>query len=195
MEQDAWQVFGYCLRLSWAPGLHDTDGLGIVLSVLYAAATVLVAAVAIRGAFPGPDGPRQRWLWGLSAGALLLLTVNKQMDLQSLITDTGRCMARLQGWYDERRTIQREAVIALIALGAVVLVALPLVFRRALRGSLLLVAGLVALTVFVMIRAISFHDADHWLGTELASVKLHRLIEMLAIGLVLAAAIRRLRRG
>lgn len=191
---DAWQVYSDCARLAWAPGLGDSDGLGVILTALYAAATVLVAAVALRGPLVSAEPRRERWLWGLAAGALLLLAVNKQLDLQSFVTGTARCLAREQGWYDLRRSYQREAVLILIGIAAAGSVASLLLFRRTLGGSRLLLIGLAGLVTFVLIRAVSFHHMDQFLGRRLLSIRLHRLIETGSLVVVILAALRRLGR-
>jgi hypothetical protein len=54
----------------------------------------------------------------------------------------------------------------------------------------LLGTGLAFLLTFVVVRAISFHHVDQFLGWQLAGVTMNRLLELTGIALVLAAALR-----
>jgi hypothetical protein len=62
--------------------------------------------------------------WWLAAGVLMLtLGLNKELDLQTLIGEWGKQMALDQGWYPERRSVQRLFVLLfgtalLVGLGA-----------------------------------------------------------------------------
>lgn len=187
---DRWAILTTCAARRWAPGLGDPDALGLVFSLAYLTAGLLAARVAFGRR---PAQRRERWLWGLAAALLLVLAVNKQLDLQVFVTATLRCVARAEGWYGARRGLQAEATLALIVLAAVALPALAFVFRKVLRRNLLLLTGTVLLVVFVLIRAISFHHLDQFLHTDVLSVRLHRLIEGAALGLILLAGLMRLR--
>jgi len=47
--------------------------------------------------------------------AFLALGINKQLDLQTALTEAGRVLARYQGWYEQRQFVQL-VVIALFAM-------------------------------------------------------------------------------
>ena len=187
-----WKIFADCASFAWSPGVGDPDLLGVVLTLLYATATFLVAVVAFRGKAVGPEAKRERWLWGIAAAVLLVLTLNKQLDLQNFITATGRCMSREQGWYGLRRAYQREVVMALLLFGAAVTATSVLVFRRILGRNGMLVLGMAGLMVFVLIRAVSFNHMELLLGDRLAAARSYRLIETVALLLVVAAGTTRL---
>jgi len=53
--------------------------------------------------------------WALLALLMAFLAINKELDLQSAFTVAGRCLAKAQGWYEERRDFQRHFIFALIA--------------------------------------------------------------------------------
>src|SRR3954454_1780330 len=67
-------------------------------------------------------GRARRWhapvFWFALCGVLVALGFNKQLDLQSDLTEIGRNMARSEGWYEQRRTFQKIFVV-LFGLAAV----------------------------------------------------------------------------
>jgi hypothetical protein len=175
----------------WHPGIGDPNVTGWVTVLAYGAAMVLGALCAARE----PAGDPRRRVWAAVAMSMALLGVNKQLDLQSWFTEVGRDMAHAQGWYASRQTAQVLFIATLASVGLIGLWWLG----RALRGlgsELRWVgAGLVLLTVFVVIRATSFHHVDRWLHLELAgSVRLNAVLELGGIGIIAGAAAARLRR-
>lgn len=187
-----WEIFVGCARLVWSPGFGDTDQLGIFLTLLYATAAVLVAVVAFRGRVAGSEARLERRLWGIAAATLLVLALNKQLDLQNFITATGRCMSHEQGWYSLRRTYQREMVMGLLLFGVIATAVSVLAFRRILGRNWMLILGMSGLLAFVLIRAISFNHMDSLLGRQLAAARSYRLIETVALLVIIAASLVRL---
>src|SRR5213595_770462 len=55
-------------------------------------------------------GRARRWnapiFWFTLCGLLVALGFNKQLDLQSDLTEVGRSMAKSEGWYENRRVFQ-----------------------------------------------------------------------------------------
>ena len=98
--------------------------------------------------------------WLMLSMVLALLALNKQLDLQTLVTAAARDTAKEQGWYASRRPVQVGAV-----LGGLLLVALggALAFN-ALRGSLRrmwpALAGLALIGVYIAVRMTSLHELD-----------------------------------
>jgi len=120
--------------------------------------------------------------WWLGIGALMiLLGLNKQLDLQTLLTEIGKDIALVHGWYAQRKQMKLAFVLLVgLAFGALALAALYWlrhVWRR-LVPSLL---GLLFVLGFVELRVAVFHTlsvapdsgllADPWF-LELAGVGL-----------------------
>ncbi|HEY8942673.1 MAG TPA: hypothetical protein VIM73_00370, partial [Polyangiaceae bacterium] len=87
---------------NWSPGIGDPTVTGWVTVVAYLATAVSCTLLALR--IPRVAGPlnRERLLWGLLAAAFFALGLNKQLDLQSAVTEIGRIVAAKQGWYEQR---------------------------------------------------------------------------------------------
>jgi len=119
-----------------------------------------------------------RKFWSVLALSLFLLGVNKQLDLQSLFTQTGRDFALASGWYEHRQTVQKIfiALIGLFAIGASGWLIYR--FKNACHTIKIAVAGFTLLFAFVVMRAASFHNVDYLLRYQLAGVQFNWLMEI-----------------
>ena len=125
--------------------------------------------------------------WGTLTALLVFLGFNKQLDLQTLLTLTGRRIAIAQGWYENRRVAQ-VFFVGCVAVGGFLSVA---IMRRVVRKHSdlrLPLLGLVVLLVFVVIRAASFHHVDQLINFRLGGVRMNWVLELGAISLVAVGA-------
>ena len=169
----------HCVTERWAPGIGDPGVMGWATVAAYAVAAVL----ALRRASGPVAGPAERRFWAVAMAGLAFLAVNKQLDLQSLLTAAGRCTAQLQGWYDMRRTVQLDFIVTLAAaalLGGLVTLWL---MRGTLARTWLAILGLVWIIGFVLVRAVGFHHVDEMIGLRVAGMRLNWVFELGGIGL------------
>jgi hypothetical protein len=163
---------------------HDTGTAAWVIVAAYVVALLL----AVRAARGGGTA-RERKFWWIAALVLLALGFNKQLDLQTDLTAIGRGMARQEGWYGDRRMVQ----LLMMAIGGCIARAVGawlLRLTKCAHASVRLgLAGLLALGVFVTLRAASFHHVDVALGTRVGGTKLHILLELGGIVVVAAGAL------
>lgn len=165
----------------WSPGIGDPSLLGWLTVVGYFMASFLCIRAA-RG------DARSANLWRALALALAVLGINKQLDLQSLLTAVGRELARTGGWYDQRRQIQRIFVLALGIL-AIVLAAVAPVLLKGRSGQIRAAfAGFVLLVAFVGIRAASFHHVDRFLKATVLGARFNWILELGGIAVIAFAA-------
>lgn len=180
-----------CAFVQWSPGLGDNNLMGWVTVAVYLLAAIASGMVVWRLAGADPLARRERRFWIITAAIMLLLAINKQLDLQSLLTMLARCHAQLTGWYDSRRAVQEAFIFLVAASGAIALGLLALLLRGILGrvwGALL---GLGFVCIFVVIRAASFHHVDALLGGTAAGIKLNWLLELPGPTLVTLVALRR----
>jgi hypothetical protein len=172
----------------WHPGIGDPTAIGWITVGTYIVATVLCATCAWR---ESGDQRRCRFWWALAA-VMLLLGVNKQLDLQTWFTEVARDMAREDGWYDIRHQVQIAFIAVLAVLGLLSQVWLYRSLRDFGSEARLAAVGLAFLAVFVVTRAASFHHVDFLLGMELGGwLKVNALLELGGIGCIAWAAWRR----
>lgn len=201
----------------WRPGIGDPTPIGWITTLAYLVTAYLcLRAFRLEKAGPErsvlatvpaafrvlwkhwPDPPpraRRAVLWILLSFAFVLLGVNKQLDLQTLVTDLGRATAFAMGWYDQRRGVQL-AFVALVLLVGLVAVGLFFVIARGqLRDMRLPLGGLAFVVTFVIVRAASFHDVEELVWSDVCGLRMEWALELGGIALVALGAIRRVRRG
>lgn len=167
----------------WHPGIGDPTATGWITVAAYALACLLCWCCT-RRTVPAPE--RLFW-WGMAA-VMCALGVNKQLDLQSWLTQVGRDMALASGWYANRQQVQ---VIFIAWLGVVTLVVLRWLGSRLgnlHRCTRVAGMGLLVLGAFVLMRAASFHHVDALLHLNFSNVRLNAWFELGGIGVIICAA-------
>jgi hypothetical protein len=166
----------------WHPGIGDPTVFGWITVLFYAIAMCMSARLAFLQKKSG--GRYQFWLF--LALFLLLLGINKQLDLQTWFTQTLREAAHLQGWYDYRRPLQ-VLFIATLGFG---MLAILLRVRRFLADAWRLYKvtwlGIALLCSFILIRAASFHHMDVFIHHRMLGLKFNVLLEIGAILVIMA---------
>lgn len=117
---------------------------------------------------------------------LIFLGLNKQLDLQSSLTEWLRALAKAHGWYEQRRLYQLLFISAMGLAIPVLLVALRLFLYHSWQRYKLTWLGIVLLLIFVMVRAASFHHVDLVFYQSIGSLRYYQALEMLAISLIIA---------
>jgi len=151
----------------------------------------LWAAVACRRAHGLPGSDALVWA-GLSAVFFLLslMTTARGVHLPRRFGDILRDIVKQLGWYEDRRTFQITASIA-VAITVMVLViwGLPLAWHHFRRYRLAI--GFASLTVgFGIVRFISLHEVDAWSANTTWA---RTVIDLVAAAGVSAAALARIR--
>jgi len=176
----------------WSSGIGDPNFVGWLTVVAYFAAAF--GAFRLRGRFsPHADllRRRERRFWAVLAAILLFLCINKQLDLQTAMTELFRICARREGWYAQRR-LPQLAFIAGLAIALPVDAAVVFRVTRGMAAATKLArVGLAVIGGFVLIRAASFHHVDRLLGATLLHFKLNWIFELGGIAIVLVGVGRR----
>lgn len=176
----------------WQLGIGDPSPLGWFTAFAYAATALMCLIRFLRNRSQrdceGIASASERRFWfGLFVG-LLLLGINKQLDLQTALTQVGRDLALQQGWYDQRRAVQFWFVVVIGLSGVISLGVLVGMLRGAVRRHFLAVIGLVFLFCFVVVRAASFHHIDEYLHLQTLGLPMNAVLELGGIGCVFVSA-------
>lgn len=165
----------------WTPQIGDPSFLGWLTVACYFAAGFLCMRAANRDA--SAKNP-----WRMLGLALFCLGINKQIDLQTLLTEIGRDFARTGHWYDQRREFQRIFVTVVGSVSVAGAVAAILLFKNRSRAFRTALIGFVSLAGFVCIRAASFHHVDSFLKQSLLGARFNWIFELGGIAVIGFAA-------
>ena len=183
-----------CAFGRWQPGIGDPTVLGWVTVAIYLSVALLAFRVRAGASFPMASRRRERGFWLCLGLFLLFMALNKQLDLQSFMTVTGRCAAKIQGWYETRRAVQGQVLLAMALAGGAIFIGLFWLMRGSWRRNGLAVLGLSLTAVFIAVRAVGFHHFDHLLGVEVLYLRLNGWFELAGPALIALAALLLLRR-
>ncbi len=174
-------VFAAVENGRWHAGIGDASIFGWVTVVVYLLATFRCIVKAKDSKKFG--GNYQFWLY---LGAFLfLLGINKQLDLQSWLTEFFKDNAQAYGWYKHRRPVQ-IIFIALLGLGMVIaLLSLRLFLANSWRHNKLTWVGIILLGMFIVTRAASFHHFDIFINRPILGLKVNVIFEIGAILLII----------
>lgn len=170
------------------PLSHDPTLPGWLTAIAYAAACWFAASAARAAQHRGQAGWTAAAFWSGTALFMAFLALNKQLDLQTAVTDIIRRQAKAGGWYGQRREYQMLFItgMALVGLGASG--ALAWWVRGEPRPVKMGALGLMLTMAFVTVRAASFHHHDVMGRIEFAGLRAHVLLEWSCIALVAASA-------
>ena len=127
--------------------------------------------------------------WIFLAIILLLLAINKQLDLQSWLTQATKGSALANGWYEYRELVQ-IALISIIGLSLLIVgVTSRLYLVSSWRHYPLAWVGAILLFAFILMRAASFHHFDIFINQDILGIKINVIIEIGAVLLIILGAI------
>jgi hypothetical protein len=117
----------------------------------------LVVAIACAVHAAAMPGTRHRKAWSMLALVLLLLGINKQLDLQTDFNAFGRMFLLSQGWYVFRQTGKNLIVAATLVSGSILMMLAAWKMKWALRHYWLAFTGTLMLFSFIILRASSLY--------------------------------------
>lgn len=175
------------MEFNWSPGIGDPTVVGWLAVALYLLAALASYFVLIELGASAPE-QQERFVWRVFLLLFLLLGINKQLDLQSALTETGRYIARQQGWYDHRQKFQFVLICVIAAAFVATLVGGIALLRTSSWPTRIALFGVGLVLTYVAMRAVSFHQVDAFFSTRLAGVRWAAVIEIGGLVVVLVAA-------
>ncbi len=104
-------------------------------------------------------------------------------------------MAKAQGWYAERQSIQIRFIYSVIGISLSAALVLAWTMRRELVHIWLALIGIAFLLAFIAIRAAGFHHFDQFIGSQFGSFHMNWILEIGGIAMIAANALHLLSRG
>ena len=183
------ELAGYGWIGRWSPEIGDPTPIAWLTVALYALCAWQCYRLATRHA--AQLGRSEATLWWILALGLAALGINKQLDLQTALTEFGRIVAHQDGWYERRRAVQVVFIYAVAAIAGCAAIAMAYLARAAPLATRAAIAGSVCLLAFVAIRAASFHHFDLFIGREYFGLRANWILEIGGICIILFGARRR----
>jgi len=179
--------------INWKPAIGDPTAIGWIITVAYfiVAFICLWTGLAEKKQNIMNDKPANYMLWFGLAVFLLVLGINKQLDIQTLVISLGRGIAKANGWYGSRHEVQ-SAFVGLVGLfGFLLFIGLLWRLRGYWRQYWLVLLGLTFLVVFIVIKAASFNHVDYLLSRwrVIGPLKMKYLVELGGILILGAGAL------
>lgn len=164
---------------NWHLGIGDPTPMGWLIFFTYVAATILSGLTWAAARELNREGrPAGSNFWLVLTLLLLFLGINKQLDLQTLLQDTVRRMAKANDWYRNRRVYQAIFIGIVVATGVLMLGTFSWLARTQWRRNFLALLGTIIIYVFVFIRATSLHHVDLALQWRFAGLKWNWILEL-----------------
>jgi len=164
----------------WVPSIGDPTIIGWVTVAVY----FIVAIICLKATFTSSSEKSIKNFWLFLTFFLIALGINKQLDLQSLLTQIGKGIAIEQGLYKDRHIVQAGFIILIGLLGVTALTFLIKTYRNTNFSIKTALTGCVILFSFILIRASSFHHMDIFINMKLVGVKMNWLLELGGLAII-----------
>lgn len=156
-------------------------------------ATIIMAGYAIAAwltwRVTQQETGRERLFWGLGTTLMLFLFLNTHLDLHILPGAFGRCLARLQGWWENRRIVQTIFVACVTGLMALMLLTVVIFFYRNLLRNFLFVLGCLVSAGYLIIKSSGLHYVDQLSSVTLGTVQISIIAEVFGSILISTSAL------
>ena len=160
---------------------HDPSGFAWFIVAAYFAGA-LAAFAASR------SGNDARFWLGVSL-LLLLLGLNKELDLQSPLTEVGRNLTKATGIYEQRRLLQGLFLLLLAGAAAFAVLRLTRMLSRSSAPTRAAAVGIAILLAFILLRAASFHHIDDWVTVDVRGLRGGWWLELAGIVVIALSAL------
>ena len=168
----------------WHAGIGDPTIFGWLTVAVYLVA--VFCCIKQAGVVKMRGGGTKFWIF--LAIFLLLLAINKQLDLQSWLTLAAKDSALANGWYDYREPVQ-IAFISIIGLSILIVgVTARLYLISSWRHYPLAWVGVILLLIFILMRAASFHYFDILINHPIFGIKINVILEIGTVLLIILGA-------
>lgn len=158
-------------RITWRPGIGDPSLMGWVTVFSYFL-TALFCFFVMRAS------PKKCRFWRVLTVLLLFLGINKQLDLQSLITNIGKIVVNDLGLYHLRFYIQLSFIF-LVLFVALMIMRFFWGYLRSFSFKLFpAFIGVVFLCSFIIVRALSFHYFDFLIAETWMGFRVNVILEL-----------------
>ena len=127
-------------------------------------------------------------VWQAIATLFVALCINKQLSLETALTEYGRNLAFSEGWYKQRQVVQLACIMLVTLSGIIAGIILLMWARNGPQSTLFALMGTTFVVAYLMLRAISFHPVDQFISGRILGLHWNLILQMSGIGVVLMAS-------
>jgi len=180
------QILSVIVNGHWSPGIGDPTFIGWLITAAYLITSVFCGICAWRTDRISPINQyhHHRLFWSGLAVIVLIMGINKQLDLQCLFIAVVKKMAVAQGWYSQRRIFQIFFVAFVTVFGLIFLILLGWKLKRLWWQYGLALFGILLLIIFIAIRAAPLNHAMKIPRWRSVMGLINSVLELSGIGLV-----------
>lgn len=165
----------------WKFGIGDPTFEGWAISLLY----LLTAILSFRKYKSHHRQNRPDYqLWGIISFLLFFLSLNKQLDLQTIVSDVGRWIAINLEMMEQRHIFKRVFILSIFILGLIISVLLRKNIYNFIRSEKVTFLGMLTLLTFIFLRATSFHIFSDSFNGILLNLHFFQIMEISAIAII-----------
>ena len=168
--------------------VDPTIGGGWLIVLIYFFVSLSCWRLARKLALKHASASNEHRVWQGIAALFFVLCVSKQLGLETALTDAGRNLALSEGWYKQRQDVQLAVIVLVIVSCIFAGTILLMRMRNAPRSTLFALVGATFVVAYLMVRAISFHPVDQFMGEQILGLHWSWLLQMGGIGMVLMAS-------
>ncbi len=136
---------------------------------------------------------REASIWVSIAVLSIAMGVGELLNLQTVMANFGRVLARQEGWYEQRQPIQATFIGISSAAAAAFVVVMLLFARRTSIQCRVALTSAAWIVCYAFVRASSLHDVDVMLSRSFFGLHLNRMPELAGIAVVLLASLSKVR--
>ncbi len=170
----------------WKDKRGDYSFSGWIITFLYVFCFCVLLVFIFKTSFANTV---DRVVWCTICGVILLFAINKQLDLQMLITDIARTAAKEYQFYDVRKPFQIRIISLFASLGFSTFILLLYLLRKSHRSIFLAMGGMICLFSFLVLRLISYHKIEVILNRSIGAFNLFGGIEVFGIFLICCSVV------
>lgn len=172
--------------MAWQLGFGDPTLAGWLITLSYLIAFgICIQVVSAHNNIFARKRSKQRLLWVIISLLMLFLALNKQLDLQTLLTDIGKSIFEKSALHEDRRKYQTLFVLSVASIFVIAIFAIFIELLTVLKKHLLAIAGLGLIALFILYRAASIHHFADFFEYEILSFQFRDFVEISGIILII----------
>ena len=168
----------------WAPGIGDPTLLGWCITLGYFA----TAALSLR-TMQRQQKKQSKNFWAIVGILMLIMGFNKQLDLQTLIIQTGKDLSKACGIYDDKIKIQVAFILLFSICGFAATAGFFFLIGKQVLKFPFAIAGIILLVCYVIMRAGTMQQFEILPDRNIRQFQLNQLLEIVALGSICLGAI------